>query len=595
MILRAASFALAIVVAAQVAHGAFEPGHALIEALLFAPVVLLALLLARRTGPFAVPVTALLVTGALVPGAVLHAAFMPGAHHVEQFRHAATEALTLLPVTVVAAALALWMPRARLPRRSLALGMAVVAALATINVAPAGATHTPFSAPLTIPPELTGSDIAIDMRAADVQIMPGAPTRMWTYSGIFPGPTIRRPSGQQTRVTFTNNLPGEAQGRHMPEATVHHHGNHSAASEDGPPAHELIPVGGSRTYTYDFLEDGAPERGAFQWYHDHRMDVTGRNVWMGLAGMVILDDPVEQSLDLPAGAFDVPLMFADRSFDVNNQLSYTFDPNGLLGNHTLVNGKPQPYFEVGDRKYRLRLLNASNLRSYEFTLDKPIPMMQIATESGLLPAPVQRSRIRLGPGERAEIVLDFAGRLGETVLLRNINAIPQQQQVMQFRVTQDLLDDSALPPVLRPLPELEMDPVSLTRTWVLGAEPDPLVWTINGRRFDPERVDTAPLNPVLNSTERWVFVNATTAEHIVHIHDVDWRLVRRIGPTQMSAEELAVEQNSLKETFVIRPGETIELISKFTDHVGRYVFHCHLLEHEDRSMMANFEVVPTRL
>ena len=151
-------------------------------------------------------------------------------------------------------------------------------------------------------------------------------TRMWTYNGTFPGPTIRRPTGQTTKVTLVNRLPA-ADG----ELTLHNHGNHSTTESDGQPDDFLAaPAGGSVTYTYTGTEDGHNERGAMQWYHDHRMDVTGRNVWMGLAGMYIIDDPADPKT-LPKGEFDVPLMLADRKFDANNQITYRFDHNGVPG------------------------------------------------------------------------------------------------------------------------------------------------------------------------------------------------------------------------------------------------------------------------
>ena len=147
------------------------------------------------------------------------------------------------------------------------------------------------------------------------------------------------------------------------EMTVHNHGNHSSAVNDGQPDTLLIPTGGSRIYTYEGIEEGNNQRGKMQFYHDHRMDVTGRNVWMGLTGLYIVDDPADPQT-LPAGEFDLPLVIADRQFDVNNQIPYVFNPNGVTGDKFLINGVYQPYLEAGDRKYRFRILNASNFRTY---------------------------------------------------------------------------------------------------------------------------------------------------------------------------------------------------------------------------------------
>ena len=174
---------------------------------------------------------------------------------------------------------------------------------------------------------------------------------MWTYGGTYPGLTIRRPTGQTTNVTFSNNLDPA-----VGALTVHNHGNHSSPENDGRPNEFLIETGESRTYTYTGLEDGVNERGTMHFYHDHLMDVTGRNVWMGLAGLYIIDDPADPAT-LPSGDFDVPLGIADRQFDANNQIPYVFNPDGVTGDKILINGVYQPYLDVGDRKYRLRILN----------------------------------------------------------------------------------------------------------------------------------------------------------------------------------------------------------------------------------------------
>src|SRR5205809_3066191 len=257
-------------------------------------------------------------------------------------------------------------------------------------------TPIPFSHRLRLPPVTTNAEVSMRIRETCVQILDGPCTNMWTYHGTFPGPTIRRPTGQTTNVTFTNNLDPAAG-----ELTVHNHGNHSSPENDGQPEDFLIATGESRTYTCTGLEDGHNERGTMHFYHDHRMDVNGRNVWMGLIGLYIIDDPADPTT-LPSGAFDLPLAITDRQFDANNQIPYVFDPLGVTGDKFLVNGVYQPYFNVGDRKYRLRILNASNHRTYNLTLSTGGSFTQIGTESGLLPAPVTRTEMRIGPAERLD-------------------------------------------------------------------------------------------------------------------------------------------------------------------------------------------------
>ncbi len=458
--------------------------------------------------------------------------------------------------------------RAQLCSLFLALLLATVALLATEG---ADAGHgTAFTRPLFIPPVLTGQNISLTAREADVQILNGEATRMWTYNGTFPGPTIRATSGQPTNVTLTNSLPAAG------ALSLHNHGNHSTPANDGQPDSFLIAPGQSKTYAYTGTENGGGERGATQWYHDHRMDVTGRNVWMGLAGFYLIDDPADP-VSLPKGEFDVPLMLADRSFNASNQLSYSFDATGLTGDHALVNGVPQPYFEVAARRYRLRILNASNLRDYELELSNGQPLLQIGTDAGLLPAPVSRQQILIGPAERVDVVVDFAGKLGQDVVLRNAAGKGATGDLLQFRVRGVVTDDSSVPARLRPLESLG-EPIA-TRTFEFARTNGK--WTINGLGFDPNRVDASP---VLGTTEKWVLRNPGGWSHIVHIHDVDQQLLARNGGA-------AAPWELTKEAWHIGGGQTVEVKLRFTDNVGRYVIHCHVLEHEDMAMMAQFEVV----
>lgn len=461
-------------------------------------------------------------------------------------------------------------------RTALLLAGTVLAVALGASAVPAQAVTTAFTRPLVIPKVLTGANITLTASAASLQILPGSNTTMWTYNGTFPGPTIRRPTGQTTTVTLVNKLPASAGA-----LTLHNHGNHSTAESDGQPDEFLAaPGGGSVTYTYTGTEAGGNERGALQWYHDHRMDVTGRNIWMGLAGMYIVDDPADPK-SLPKGEFDVPLMITDRSFTSTNQLDYHFNAAGVIGNRILVNGVPQPYFKVGDRKYRLRILNASNSRFYELALSNGQAFIQIGTESGLLPAPVKRTRIRIGPAERVDVVIDFAKRLNQKIVLQNLAATGSLSQLMQFQVTRDLTETSSIPSKLRALPPLDATSAA-TRTFVFGRQRIGRQWTINGKVFDPNRIDA---QPKLGTTETWVLENNSSAVHVVHIHDVDQQLVSRNGVPASAAERM-------KESWQLGIGETVVIRLKFTDNLGKFVFHCHILEHEDAAMMAQMEVVP---
>ncbi len=406
----------------------------------------------------------------------------------------------------------------------------------------------------------------------------GLPPTCGPTEAHIPVPQFAGPAGRRRQVTFTNNLNPIAG-----SLTVHHHGNHSASIDDGyvTGPDYLIGTGASRTYTFDGIENGENERGATQFYHDHKLDETGMKVWMGLTGLYIIDDPADPAT-LPSGAYELPLVIADRQFDQDNQLEYFYDRFGVIGDKILVNGVYQPYFDVADRKYRLRMLNGSNARFYILTLSTGDAFTQIGTESGLLPAPVSRTAMDFGPAERLDVVVDFAGKMGQEIYLMDSYKVTP---LLKFRVTQHVVDNSTIPATLRALPDIGEPTV--TRHFSFDQTSDH--WTINGLTFDPNRIDA---HPVLGTTEKWIFTNPTGVTHMVHIHDVDQQCISRDGGPCYPYE-------TMKETWSLGSGETLELKMKFTDHTGIYMFHCHILEHEDDGMMSQFEVVapiaPTQL
>jgi spore coat protein A, manganese oxidase len=477
----------------------------------------------------------------------------------------------------------------------------------------------PFRSRLPIPPVLDGDHIQIPICEAEQQILPGRKTKLWTFGGSFPGPTVRRRAGQRTKVTFHHELPEEAG-----ELSIHLHGGHNRTQFDGQPggltkrqpisyfcripqglsAKEsgndlLLEPGGRKTYVYDLIEDGRPERASFQWYHDHRLDRTAPHVWKGLAGMWIVDDEFEEALPLPAGERDLPLMIGDRSFDRHNQLTDPFTdrrpPNdGILGEAVLVNGAYMPHHPVSPRRYRLRLLNVSSFRSYNLQLSNGAPMIQIATESGLMPKPIRRREILLGPGERVEVIVDFAGMAGEGVELRSskrhagrnaAGARTYGGALMQFRVGRDRVPDrTRVPRQLRPLPKwtrkVKREPDNRWEITIGGLFKP--TWRINGRTFNPARSEAFPR---LGTTETWEIVNRTSVAHVMHLHHSDWLLLERDGKPPPPWE------NCLKETFFVFPNEKILLAGHFADHAGKFVIHCHMLDHEDHGLMSQFQVV----
>jgi FtsP/CotA-like multicopper oxidase with cupredoxin domain len=475
-----------------------------------------------------------------------------------------------------------------------------------------------FRSKLRIPPVLTAAQIELEIEQAKVAALPGKKTRMWTYGGSFPGPTIRRPAGEATEVTFVHKLPAKAG-----ELSVHLHGGHNTSEHDGQPGgltasqprafycdisgklsarasgnDLLISPGARRTYRYEGIEDGAPERSAFQWYHDHRLERTAPNVWRGLAGMWIIDDELDAALPLPKQERDLALMLTDRSFDKHNQLTDPFGPfasapnDGVKGRCVLVNGVFRPYHRVTATRHRLRVLNASHFRSYNLELTGGAAMVQIATESGLMPAPIKRRQILVGPGERVEVVVDFAGSAGKRVELRSVKRRGADElgstafvgALMEFRVGRRAADDTSVPAGLRPLPAwVASAPPSPSRSWKFtvgtGFRPS---WLVNGKTFDPARSDAFP---VLDTTETWELHNATAVAHLVHLHHTDWYMLSRNGKRPPPWEQC------LKETFFLDPGDRVVVAGHFSDYTGKYVIHCHMLDHEDHGLMSQFDVV----
>jgi FtsP/CotA-like multicopper oxidase with cupredoxin domain len=396
----------------------------------------------------------------------------------------------------------------------------------------------------------------------------------------------------------------------IPEAgtlTIHNHGHHSAAIHDGQPMSQLIKPGGKRTYVYRHVEEGQPLRGGMRWYHDHSHGRTNRNLWMGLAGLFIVEDPLERKLKLPAGRRELLLVVTTRTLDDNNQLVDPFTGNADpgadavgTGSLLLVNGIARPYRVVEPTTYRLRILNAASFSPYNVGFERGPKIVQIGNESGLYPAPAERERVLMGPAERCDLVVDFSEFAGQRVVL---SSAPQEssaplgsvaapaaapdEDLIEFRVRKKLhrhKPPRKLPAKLQPLPKWTSQlSTAPDRTFVFGQAltGGQTTWTINGAPYDPDQVVA---RPELGTTETWMLVNSSQQSHFIHIHAVDWKVVSRNGGTP------APDEDVLKETFRLDPGETIAVGAKFTDHKGRFLIHCHMLSHEDHAMMTTFEI-----
>jgi spore coat protein A len=453
-----------------------------------------------------------------------------------------------------------------------------------------------FEQPLVQPPRLTGKHPRIVLRKALVRVLPHGPkTPMWTFGGTYPGPTIVRQTGHDTHVTFVNHLP-----RSAGSVTIHEHGGHHASKDDGQPTRFLIKHGKSRTYDYPLVDAGKPVPAGLGFYHDHRMDLTARNNWRGLQGMFLVQDRREKELGLPRGAYDVPLAFTDRSFTSDNRLTNPFPMAGMemgstptagtTGSKVLVNGRFAPYLTVKPGLYRLQILNASLFSSYDFALSDGRPLVQIGTGAGLLPNPVTRQDILLGPAQRADVVVDFRKEAGTNVLLSSIPRSDgsttgigtRSAALMQFRVRGTTSQRAHVPQTLTHIQHLHL-PKKIAMTWNFAMSHDKhgMYWSINGKRYDPKRVDH---KVVLGSTEKWRLRNTSDITHYVHLHEELWHTLRRDGHAPPPWER------GYEDTWRLDPGESVVVAAKFTDYTGDFMVHCHMLDHEDDGMMATFRV-----
>jgi FtsP/CotA-like multicopper oxidase with cupredoxin domain len=408
-------------------------------------------------------------------------------------------------------------------------------------------------------------DVTIREGMADV--LPGFQTPIYGYEGVYPGPTIRARTGRKAVVRQHNALGFES--------NVHLHGGYVTAPHDGHPM-DVIPAGGSFEYHYPNHQDAAS-----LWYHDHAHGRTAHTLYYGLLAMYVLEDDLERELDLPTGDYDVPIVIADHAFNKDGSFRYAENVDlGFRGDTIVVNGAISPRMHVERRRYRLRFLNASNARSYTLRLGRGRRMTQIAGDGGLLTRPVVRRRLPLHPAERVDLVLDFRDyRPGTELVLHNEDGEGGAVAVMRFDVGRGGgREEFRVPRRLRPRERLPAPTAS--RRWELGFGSG--VWQISGREFDPGRVDAAPRH---RTSERWTFVNRSPRVHPMHIHGFLFRVLERSSGPAHPGDRLG-----WKDTVGVLPDETVTVQAWFAPYSGRYVFHCHALEHADKAMMLQLEV-----
>jgi spore coat protein A, manganese oxidase len=469
------------------------------------------------------------------------------------------------------------------------------------------------------------------------------PTTLWGYDGVYPGPTFEVEQNQSICVLWRNNLP--AQHLFKRDTTLH------GAEPDKPPVRTVVHLHGAKVlpeydgypeawFTKDFAQTGPyfsheiyqysnEQPATALWYHDHALGDTRLNIYAGLAGFYLIRSDAERALNLPSGAFEIPLLIQDCTFNLDGSLFYPvggINPalppvwdGDFFGNTVLVNGKVWPYLEVEPRKYRFRFLNGSSSRFYHlfFTMDGnagATPSFTIiGTDGGFMGAPVTLDAILAAPAQRFDVVIDFSGYEGKRMVLGNDapGTYPDgsyivPNQVMQFRVKSQSSspDSSSLPSKLYPVPALDPAMAVTTRDIHLTAMLGPKFMVVLNGHWDGPVTET----PLAGTTEIWRLINHGAVAHPIHIHPIQFQVLDRqpfvavnsdsfAGPPQLPPPE---ELGAWKDTVIASAKMVTRVIAKFDLPRGadttpgtrhRYVYHCHIIGHEDNEMMRPYDIV----
>ena len=461
---------------------------------------------------------------------------------------------------------------------------------------------------------------------------PQYPTHtIWGYDGITPGPVFHNRYGTPIIVRIYNDLPANAQGPGTPEISTHLHNLHSPSESDGFPGDyfsatrngpTLTAPGFFKDHHYVNMYAGIDEFGGIGdsrealgtlWYHDHRLDFTGPNVLMGLAGFYLLFDDLDSgneqdpapALGLPSGEYDIPIIFGDRRFDTGGNLFWDqLSPEGVLGDKVLVNGKIEPVLRVARRKYRFRLLDGGPTRYYEFYLvnqnDAAQTFTYIANDGNLLPAPLlNQTKVRLGVAERGDIVVDFSRYPVGTQLyvvnrlLQDDTRGPKDVQSPGTRLLKIIVDRdppkpdvSRVPSVLRPLRPLVQAELAAAPVRRFEFARNNGLWMINNQLVN---VNSPRMEINKGGGEIWELVNPSGGwSHPIHIHFEEGRILSRTK----DGINVPVPPHELgrKDVYVLGPTSTVRLFMRFRDFTGKYVMHCHNLVHEDHAMMLRWDI-----
>jgi len=482
-------------------------------------------------------------------------------------------------------------------------------------------------------------EVRLTSAPADIQLFTGAKTQVFTYhpallkgddfslqtlQNSYLGPIIKVKQGQKVRVYYKNQL--------SDVSIIHWHGLHLPQEMDG---HPMYVIDNGEEYVYEFQVNNRP--GTY-WFHPHPHGITGPQVYGGLAGLFIVED---NERGLPSGEQDVPLVIQDRTFNTDNQLVYLQNNRmapmtGFLGNQILINGRPDNSMEVTRGTYRFRVLNGSNSRIYKLAWSDGEEVTVIGTDGGLLSRPIHKSYLMLAPGERAEIWRDFSEQnSGDEISLISLSfnsgtamgmmggrgmgggmmgGMGQSASVTEngdpftlvaFKLLDREGEKQPLPESFSPVDTIDVDQaVNRDAPRQFNFHFQRMQWLINGQTF--EMYEVADWEKVkLNTTEIWEFINGGSSggmmgnmmsmPHPVHVHGLQFQILERdVSDVPRSVWQTMGDgfvNEGWQDTFLLLPGMKVKVALRFKDHTGKFIYHCHNLEHEDMGMMRNYEVI----
>lgn len=431
-----------------------------------------------------------------------------------------------------------------------------------------------FKTPLPIPKEVTGG--LLTAQHTYTSIVSGINTRVLGYhAGAVLGPTLSLQEGDDFNISFVNRL--------QEDSNVHWHGLTPPAHMDGHPLDQVAP---GKSFNYQFK---ITNRAGTYWYHAHPMHKTASQVYEGLAGMFFVRNSLEKELNLPELKNEIPLVIQDKK-EIINSLTYSVNHHetmwGIMGDFNCVNGILRPFHKVDTSTYRLRILNGSNARIYDLAFSNNISFHLIGADCGLLEQSYELNSLTLAPAERADILVSFKNQKKNTavyLLDKNNN----DRKLIKFFIHQEKKDDFVVPKKLSTIERLNPSMAVRERIFILsnhGMMGMNNMHTINGKSYDPNRIDEVVK---AGSVEIWEFDNSFGVfDHPMHLHGVQFQVMERKG----GRNQIIPSETGLKDTFLVKAREIVKVIIQFGNHKGKYVFHCHNLEHENEGMMLQYKI-----